>query len=224
MHVQRPRQALWSTFCANRIISCETENFYCAAPMQQAKGPLHQNSKPDPLLSQAYTVICQVHPANTYVHCAGKFNAVVGENLSLKGQCHKIFCSGFLWIFSPPPPAPENNSSVILKFLKILGDIRKWRCTIGINDTGGKFCHRYRWCRWYWWQIMGTISDCLHLKVNLKEEVYLHVNSTNQRYPNKIIKTFLIEDFFHLPPVLTILGVHLELWISMNFLKHLKRP
>jgi hypothetical protein len=51
---------------------------------------------------------------------------------------------------------------------------------------------------------MGTISDCLHLKVTLKEEVYLHVNSTNPRYPNKIIKTFLIEDFFHLPPVLTI--------------------
>jgi hypothetical protein len=29
-------------------------------------------------------------------------------------------------------------------------------------------------------KIMGTISDCLHLKVNLKKN-YLFVNSTNQR-------------------------------------------
>ncbi len=149
---------------------------------------------------------------------------LLGKNLSLKGQFTRFLLRFFHESFPPAPPALENNNRFILKFLKILGDIRKWRCTIGINDTGGKFCHRYRWCRWYWWQIMGTISDCLHLKVNLKEEVYLHVNSTNQRYPNKIIKPFLIEDFFHLPPVLTILVVHLELWISMNFFKNLKRP
>jgi hypothetical protein len=48
---------------------------------------------------------------------------------------------------------------------------------------------------------MGTISGCRHLKVNLKAKIYTYVNSTTQRYPNKIIKIFLLEDFFHLPPV-----------------------
>jgi hypothetical protein len=40
---------------------------------------------------------------------------------------------------------------------------------------------------------------------------YLYVNSTTQRCPNKIIKTFLIEDFLYLPQVSTTLVVHLEL-------------
>ncbi len=54
----------------------------------------------------------------------------------------------------------------------------------GINDTGGKFRHQFRSCCWYrcqrlrrqifhrcqWhrWQIMGTISGCWDLKLNLK--------------------------------------------------------
>ncbi len=38
-------------------------------------------------------------------------------------------------------------------FLKIRRDIRKSRCTTGMNDTGGKFCHQYRWCCWYQGQI-----------------------------------------------------------------------
>jgi hypothetical protein len=63
-------------------------------------------------------------------------------------------------------------------------------------------------------KIMGTIPDCIHLKANLKENIYLYLNPTTQRCPNKIIKTFLIEDFFHLPPVSTTPVVHLELGIS----------
>jgi hypothetical protein len=53
------------------------------------------------------------------------------------------------------PQAPENSIWVISIFSKIRGDIRKSRCTTGINDTDGKFatrindlcgkfCHRYR--------------------------------------------------------------------------------
>ncbi len=45
-------------------------------------------------------------------------------------------------------------------------------------------CQRHRW------QIMGTISGCRHLTVNLKTQIYIHVNSTTQRCPNKIIKIF----------------------------------
>jgi hypothetical protein len=41
----------------------------------------------------------------------------------------------------------------------------------------------------------GTISGCRHLKVNLKAKIYIYVNSSTQRCPNKIINFFLIEDF-----------------------------
>ncbi len=74
-------------------------------------------------------------------------------------------------------------------------------------------CHR---CQWHRWQIMETISGCLQLKVNLKKKICLYVNSTTQRCPNKIFKTFLIEDFFHLPLMSTILEVHLELQIYLR--------
>jgi hypothetical protein len=47
---------------------------------------------------------------------------------------------------------------------------------------------------------MATISGCRHLKVNLKAKIYIYVKSTNQRCPNKIIKIYLLEGFFHLPP------------------------
>jgi hypothetical protein len=56
-----------------------------------------------------------------------------------------------------------------------------------------KVDHRYERHRW---QTMGLISGCRYLKRNLKAKIYLHVNSTIQRCPNKIIKKFLIEDFF----------------------------
>jgi hypothetical protein len=42
----------------------------------------------------------------------------------------------------------------------------------------------------------ATISGCGHLKVNLKAKIYTYVISTTQRGLNKIIKNFLIEDFF----------------------------
>ncbi len=60
----------------------------------------------------------------------------------LKEQCHKIFC---LWFFhksvSPQPQSIPVRPYQIC--LKIRGDIRKSRCTDGINDTGGKFVHHF---------------------------------------------------------------------------------
>jgi hypothetical protein len=45
--------------------------------------------------------------------------------------------------------------------------------------------------RLYQWQIMGTISDCLHLKVNLKKKIYPYVNSTTKRcVQTKYLKLF----------------------------------
>ena len=66
---------------------------------------------------------------------------------------------------------------------------------------------------------MGLISGCRYLKVNLKAKMYICVNSTIQRCPNKIINIFLIEDFSHLPPVSTTSVVNLQLRISPQNLK-----
>ncbi len=84
----------------------------------------------------------------------------------------------------------------------------------GVDDTGGQLppvsttpaanCHQ---CLRHRCQIMGTLSDCWHLKVILQK------NSTTQRSPNKIIK-FSDKIFFYLPTVLTTPVVQLELWIS----------
>ncbi len=129
----------------------------------------------------------------------------------LKGRSHKIFLCFriFSWIIFPKPLKITLGPFRI--FPKIHGDICKSRCTNSINDTGGKtFCHPYRWCCWYRWPILGAISDCWHLKVNLKEKLDLCVNSTTQRC-KKIIK-----DCFHLPPVSKTQLVHLELRISQR--------
>ncbi len=61
---------------------------------------------------------------------------------------------------------------------------------------------------------MGIISGCRYLKVNLKAKMYICVTFTIQRCPNKIIKIFQIEDFFHLPQVSTTPVVNLDLRIS----------
>jgi hypothetical protein len=43
------------------------------------------------------------------------------------------------------PPAPEYSIRTVPNFFpKIRGDIRKSRCTTGINDTGGKFFQQFR--------------------------------------------------------------------------------
>jgi hypothetical protein len=46
---------------------------------------------------------------------------------------------------------------------------------------------------------MGTICDCLHLKVYLKKKNYLYVNPLPKGVQIQMFKTFLIEDFFHFP-------------------------
>ncbi len=77
-----------------------------------------------------------------------------------------------------------------------------------VSMTPMAICHPYQrhrrqvchWCQRHRWQTMGTISDCWQFKVNLKEKFNLYANSTSRRCPKERMKTFLIEDFFHLPP------------------------
>ncbi len=69
---------------------------------------------------------------------------------------------------------------------------------------------------------MGTISGCRVLKVNLKAKIYIYVNSTTQRCPNKIITNFQLEDFLHLPPVSLTPVVHLEPRISPRIFEKIR--
>jgi hypothetical protein len=55
----------------------------------------------------------------------------------LKGQCHEIFC--FRFLHESPSPKPLIITVGSFRIVsKIRGDIRKSRCTTGVNDTGGK--------------------------------------------------------------------------------------
>ena len=84
--------------------------------------------------------------------------------------------------------APLVSATPVANFSTIFASVidTGGKFATGVNDTGGK---RHRW------QIMATISGCRHLKVNLKAKIYIYVNSTTQRCPNKIIKNFLLEGF-----------------------------
>ncbi len=99
----------------------------------------------------------------------------------LNKQCHEIFRFRFFHeSFSPKPPKITLGS-----FLFFCENSRRY--------SKVKVHHRYQR---HGWQMVDTISCCWHLKVTLKEKIYLYVNSTTQRCSKKIIKTFLIEDFF----------------------------
>ena len=117
----------------------------------------------------------------------------------LKGQCHEIFC---FWFFSwiSFPQALEYTIRAVSNFFE---NSRRY--------SQLKVDHR---CQRHRWQTMRFISGWGYLKVNLNAKIYIYVNSTIQRCPNKIIKIFLIEVFFHLPPVSLTPVASLELRIS----------
>ncbi len=95
----------------------------------------------------------------------------------------------FSWISFPSSPrvSHEDRFNFFWKF----AEYSQVKVHLRFNDTGGNLprCQRHRW------QIMATISGCWDLKVNLKAKMNLSVNSTSQRCPNKIIKTFMIFPF-----------------------------
>ncbi len=119
----------------------------------------------------------------------------------------------FSWInFSP---APELSTRTISNFFK---NSRKY--------SQVKVHHRYQRHRQQSFPpfslvLLITVANngnnyqtADNLKWTWRKKKYIYVNSTIQSCPNKIIKFFLIEDFFHLPPVSTTPVVHLELRIS----------
>ncbi len=131
------------------------------------------------------------------------FYSTARNTVPLKGQCHEIFCLRFFsWITNESNLPPVSTTPV--------ANCHRYQ------RHRRQICHR---CQRHRWQIMGTISGCRHLKVNLKTEIYMYVNSTSQRCPNKIIKILLLEYFFHLPPVSWTPVVHLEPRISPRILR-----
>jgi hypothetical protein len=111
--------------------------------------------------------------------------AVFGPCLSsstvlIKGQCHEIFC---FWFFSNLPYRWQIFPPLLLTPVANLPRCQRYRRKIRHR------CQRRRW------QIMATISGCRHLKVNLKANMYIYVNPSTHRCPNKIIKIFLLEGF-----------------------------
>ncbi len=65
--------------------------------------------------------------------------AIKNKEALLKGQCHEIFCFRlFPWITFPQAPDTVITLGSFWIFSKIRGDIRKSRCTTGVNDKGGK--------------------------------------------------------------------------------------
>jgi hypothetical protein len=70
---------------------------------------------------------------------------------------------------------------------------------------------------------MERISGCRLLKEDLKAKIYIYVNTTTQRCPNKIIKIFLSEDFLHLLSVSITPVANLELRISPRIFKKIRK-
>jgi hypothetical protein len=78
--------------------------------------------------------------------------------VQLKGQCKENLAEGFFRESSSPKPIKIILGSFLISS-KIRGAIRKSRCTTSINDDTDTNT------------VMGTLSDCLHLTVNLKKNV-----------------------------------------------------
>jgi hypothetical protein len=118
---------------------------------------------------------------------------------------------------------------------------RRWQIATGINDTGGKFATSINDTGSKLPPVstippanlppvsttpVANNGNSIRLQIPESElegkNVYIYANSATQRCPNKIIKIFLIEDFFHLPPVSLILVVHLEPRISPQIFEKIR--
>ncbi len=86
---------------------------------------------------------------------------------------------------------------------------------MGNSGAGGKLIHEKNQKQQISWHCPFKMN------LNLKW-IYIYVNSRTQRCSNEIIKIFLIEDFFHLPPVSATLVVNLELRISPRIFEKIR--
>jgi hypothetical protein len=100
--------------------------------------------------------------------------------------------------------APPVSTTPVANFSTIFASVvdTGGKFASGVNNTGGKFA-------------IGVNND----SGKLPPISTIDAKSTTQRCPKEIKKNFLIEDFFHLPPVSMTLVANLELQISPRIFK-----
>jgi hypothetical protein len=123
---------------------------------------------------------------------------------SLKGQSQKTFCFRFL---SPQPLKNISDIPIFQKFTEIFTSQGAPPVSMTLTVTLA---------------FVDVVNNgnnirllTVHLEVNLKKKMYLYVNSTTQRCPNKIFQNFLIK-IFHLPLVSMTPLIHIKLWVFKN--------
>ncbi len=108
-------------------------------------------------------------------------NVLFRKSFYLKRRCHEIFCLRlFSWIIFPQ--APDNNIRVSSNFFENLWRYSQVRVHHRYQLHCRQICHR--------WQIIGTISEGLHLK----NASTVYVNSTVQL--PKVVQTKYLELFW----------------------------
>ncbi len=141
----------------------------------------------------AWTTLVIKFSLDPYLYCNEK---ILTPNLD-NWQCHKIFCFRFFsWIILPQ--APENDIKIISNFFENSQRYLQVKVHLSINDTsmtrGANLLLVSTTPVANFWQISltpganfvtgtagvvytsgndGTIPDCWHLKVNLKEKISL---------------------------------------------------
>ncbi len=114
--------------------------------------------------------------------------------------------------------APPVSMTPVVNLLKVplVSSIPVAKLPPVSNDTSGKIAK----CQWQRWLIFGTISDCLHLKVNLKKKI-IYMLTLLLKGVKKCLN-LLIEDFFYLPPVSMTLAGQLELRVSPRIFEKIR--
>ncbi len=154
------------------------------------------------------------------------------RNRHLKGQCHEIFRFMFFsWITFTQ--STDNNIKIISKLFENSRRYSQVKVHHQCQRHWRQICHQYQGHRR---QILPPVPLVLLTPVTnnrnnirlqtpeseLKAKIYIFVSSTTQRWPNKIIKIFLIEDFFHLPPVSLTPVANLKLRISPRIFERIQ--
>ncbi len=163
---------------------------------------------------------------STYIKVAPEF--AVG--LVLKWQCHKIFCFRFFsWINFLQ--APKNNVMVISSFSKKFSEIFASQGAPPVYQRHLWQMEQYRTAdnlKWTWRKKFIYMITLLPKEIQRWVSTLANRSTARHRsniraphapspqmYKSKVWEsvTFLIEDFFYLPPVSTTPVMHLELQI-----------
>ncbi len=125
------------------------------------------------------------------------------------------------------PPVANNWNNIRLQ---IPESELEGKFAVGVNDAGGKLppVSTTPAANLPPVSLTPVADNWNNIRLQIPESelegknLYLYISSTTQRWPNKIIKIFLIEDFFHLPPVSLTPVANLELRISPRIFEKIR--